>query len=273
MPFSRDTLVELSMTLTHLSGAKSLRDPLLSQLLGEWVASSSLANARWYEATKVAQLPLIRNKQLEAVKRYASVLFPAPALIGSLMDLNVPKGGLRHVSEFIACRGGGCLYRRNGPLIPRPIPSHDRFTDPWKEWVKSLALDRPVSVTDPPTSGPSWPLQPCTRYIQSRTPLVDTIDWNRLLTFLLRGDAYPCGSGSWNCLSIGLLNHSARARTPAYLWVIRIAVCEDKDMAALVTIWSNKPRGIRPFRFAFVFVVDFRRENFIFRRCYRRSKN
>ena len=43
MPFPWDTLTELNMTLVRLSGAKSLRDPLVSQLLGEWVASSPLA--------------------------------------------------------------------------------------------------------------------------------------------------------------------------------------------------------------------------------------
>ena len=93
MPFSWDTLLKLSMTLTRLSGAKSLRDPLVSQLLGEWVASSPLAKARWYEATEVAQLPLIRNKQIEAVKQYASVLFPAPEWIGLRT-----KGGLCQTS-------------------------------------------------------------------------------------------------------------------------------------------------------------------------------
>ena len=40
IPFSRETLTELNMTLVRLSGAKSLRYPLVSQLLGEWVASS-----------------------------------------------------------------------------------------------------------------------------------------------------------------------------------------------------------------------------------------
>ena len=79
------------MTLTCLSGPKSLRHPLVLQLLGEWVASYPLAKARWYPATKVAQLSVICNKQIEAVNQYASVLFPAPELIGLLMDLNVPK--------------------------------------------------------------------------------------------------------------------------------------------------------------------------------------
>ena len=163
------------MTLTRLSGAKSLRDPLVSQLLGEWVASSPLAKARWYEATEVAQLPLIRNKLIEAVKQYASVLFPAPEWIGLLMDLNVPKGGFRHVSEFMTRRGAAYTAAMGLPF-PRPILSRDPFMDTWKELVKPLALDRPVSVADPPTSGRSWPLQSWAAYIQLPPPLVDTID-------------------------------------------------------------------------------------------------
>ena len=89
------------MTLMRLSGAKSLWDPLVSQLVGEWVGSSLLANTRWHKANDVAQVPRIHNKQIEAVKQYASVLFPVPKSIGLLMDLDVPKGGFRHVSEFM----------------------------------------------------------------------------------------------------------------------------------------------------------------------------
>ena len=226
------------MTLPRLSGAKSLRHSLVPQLLGEWVASSPLAKARWYEATEVAQLPVIRNKQIEAMKQYASVLFPAPELIGLFMDLNVPKGGFRHVSEFMT-RWGATYTAAAGLAFPCPIPSRDRFMDTWKELVKPLALDRPMSVADPPTSRRSWPLQLWARYIQSLPPLVDTINWKQSLTFLLRGDAYPCAGGSWTQLFIGLLSHGARGRTPAYVWVIRMAVCGDKDLAALATIWSK----------------------------------
>ena len=109
------------MTVMRLSGAKSLRDSLVSQLLGEWVASSPLAKAWWYEATEVAQLPVIRNNQIEAVKQYASVLFPAPRLIGLLMDLNVSKGGFRHVSEFMP-RRGAAYTAATGLLSPPPHP-------------------------------------------------------------------------------------------------------------------------------------------------------
>ena len=226
------------MTLTCLSGAKSLRNLFVSQLLGDWVASSPLSKARWYKATEVAKLPVIRNKEIKALKQYASVLFPAHELNGLLMDLNVPNCGFRHVSEFMT-RWGAAYTAAAGLPFPRPISSCTRFMDTWKELVKPLALDRPVSVADPPTSGRSWPLQLWARCIQSRLPLLDTINWKRPLTFLLHGGAYPCAGGSWTQLSIGLLNHGAQGRTPAYVWVIGMAVCGDKHMAALATIWSK----------------------------------
>ena len=125
----------------------------------------------------------------------------------------------------MTCRGT-TYTATTGLPFPRRIPSRDHFTDTWKELVKPLALDPPVSVPEPPTSGRSWPLQSFVRYIQSCPPLVDNMDWKRSLTFLLRGDAYMCAGPSWTQLSIGLLNHGAGARTPAYLWVIGMAICE-----------------------------------------------
>ena len=246
MPFSWDTLTELNMTLVRLNGAKGLRDPLVSQLLGEWVASSPLAQARWSEAMEVGYPSLIRTKQVEALKQYASHLFPAPDLIGLLMDLNVPKLGFRHVSEYMS-RGGPAYTAATGLPFPRPIPIRDTFTGTWKELVTPLDLRPPVSVPDPPASGRSWPLPSWARYVQSRPSQVDTIDWTRPLTFIVRGDAYPCAGGSWTQLSIGLLNHGARGRTPAYLWVIGMAVCGDKDMAALATIWAGNLKACGPF--------------------------
>ena len=223
------------MTLTRLSGAKSLRDPLVSQLLGEWVASSPLARGRWAEATEIANLPLIRNKQIEAVKQYASLLFPAPELIGLLMDLNVPKLGFRHVSEFMS-RRGSAYTATTGLPFPRPIPTREKFMDTWKELATPLELRPPVSILDPPTSGRSWPLQSWAKYVQSRPSLVNHIDRTRPLTFIMRGDAHLCAGGTWTQLSIGPLNHGIRGRSPAYLWVIGMAVCGDKHMAALATI-------------------------------------
>ena len=124
MPFSQDTLTELNMALVRLSGAKSLLDPLVSQLLSEWVASSPLARARCSEATEVGYPSLIRDKQKEAVKQYASHLFPAPDLIGLLMDLNVPQLGSRHMMEYMSHRGSAYTAATGLPFA-KPIPGRD----------------------------------------------------------------------------------------------------------------------------------------------------
>ena len=121
------------MTLVRLSGAKSLRDPLVSQLLGEWVASSPLARARWSEATAVGYPSLIRDKQKEAVQQYASHLFPAPDLIGLVMDLNVPKLGFPARVGVYEPPGVG-LHGRNEPPVPPPH-LHSGYVDGHVEGV------------------------------------------------------------------------------------------------------------------------------------------
>ena len=149
------------MTLTRLSGVKSLRDPLVSQLLGEWVASSPLAKARWAEATEVGYPTLIRHKQKEAVKQYASMPFPAPRLIGLLMELNITGTRYRHLSAFMTRRGLD-YTAATGHEFPRPFPTRQALLDTWKELVKALELRPPVTVSDPPLAaavGPyiHWP--------------------------------------------------------------------------------------------------------------------
>ena len=158
MPFTRDTILELSMTLVRLSGAKSLRDPLVSQLLGEWVASSPLAKGGWAEATDVGYPSLIYTKHVEAVKQYASFLFPAPEFIGLLMDLNVTKTVFRHLSEFMTGRGIDYTVA-TAHFFPRPIPTLQAFLDTWKDMAKPLELRPPVTVDDPPAMAA---VGPCT---------------------------------------------------------------------------------------------------------------
>ena len=69
--------------------------------------------------------------------------------------------------------------------------------------------------------------------MQSWPAMCQSIDWTRPLTLVVRGDGYPCAGGSWSQLSVGLLNHGEKARTPAFLWVIGMAVTGDKDMVPL----------------------------------------
>ena len=146
MPFSRDTLTELNMTLVRL------RDPLVSQFLGEWVASSPLARARWSEATEVGYPSLICDKQKEAVKQYASHLFPAPDLTALLMDLNVPKLGFRHVSEYMSRRGSAYTPATRLPF-PAPSPLGIRSQTRGRSWSPPFTYGHPCPSPIPPRVG------------------------------------------------------------------------------------------------------------------------
>ena len=74
------------MAVTPLSGTKSSRDALVSQLIGEWVASAPAARGRWAEATEIANLCLICNNQIEAVKQYASLLSLSKDALGGMVQ-------------------------------------------------------------------------------------------------------------------------------------------------------------------------------------------
>ena len=176
--------------------------------------------------------------------------FPQPHLIGLLLELGAPRSGFRVLYEYIT-RRGDAYTARTGLPFPRPIPTRDKFDATWKSLTALLALSPPVECADPPSSGRCWPLRSWAQYVHSRPALCQSIDWTRPLTFVVRGDGYPCAGGSWSQLSVGLLNHGLKARTPAFLWVIGMAVRGDKDMVALGQIW------LRCYRFVvciFVFI-------------------
>ena len=65
------------MTLVRLSGARSLRNPLISRLLCE---CAPLAENRWVEATKVGYHSLVCAKQVEGVKPVTARDNPPPPL-------------------------------------------------------------------------------------------------------------------------------------------------------------------------------------------------
>ena len=66
--------------------------------------------------------------------------------------------------------------------------------------AKLLELRPPVTVDDPRTCGRSWPVHSWAHYIQSRPPLVDTIDWGGPSPLFCAGmhTHAPLGVGS-NC--------------------------------------------------------------------------
>ena len=99
-----------------------------------------------------------------------------------------------------------------------------------------LRCPPPVECADPPPLGCYWSWA---QYVQSLPTLCKSFDWAHPLTVVVRGDGYRCASGSWSQLAIGLLNHGVKAKTPALLWVVGMAVAGDEDMTALGRIWAQ----------------------------------
>ena len=71
------------------------------------------------------------------------------------------------------------------------------------------------------------------------------IDWSFALTFIVRGDGYPCAGGEWSQLSVSIANMGLWGRIPACVWVIGLAICGDKAMATLATLWEDNIKVCR----------------------------
>ena len=103
-----------------------------------------------------------------------------------------------------------------------------------------MQLDDPVATVLPKATGISWPFASWVKYTLSQPGLVGSIDRSFLLTFIVRGDAYPVAGGHWTQLTISLANfdHLARPPPPAGLWVLSMAK-DDKAMDTLGMLWKS----------------------------------
>ena len=150
-------------------------------------------------------------------------MHPVPA---SVCCLSISPAGATPTPLALGCPSHG------------PSPHRTNLTQR-KSLTAPLVLSPPVECANPPASGRCWPLRSCAQYVQSRPHLCQSIGWACPLTFVVRGDGYPCAGGSWSQLSIGLLNHGVKARTPAVLWVGRMSVTGNNNMVALCQIWAQ----------------------------------
>ena len=137
---------------------------------------------------------------------------------------------------------------------------HARWVEATKVGYRSLVCTKQVQALKPVTAHDYPPpptalvaiLCPCTcgpgTFDRTHSKW-SSIDWRQPLPFIVCGDAYRCAIGSWTPSSIGLPNHGKWERTPAYLWVIGMAVCRDKEISALATLWAQKLLVLGPLVF------------------------
>ena len=108
------------MMLVRLSGATSLRDSKCSDLLAQWMSSPPLIRARFTVAMDHAPLPAVHKTKVRAISTYAEALFPAPYLIGLLLELGAPRSGFRVLSEYITRQR---LHRAHRGALPTARPN------------------------------------------------------------------------------------------------------------------------------------------------------
>ena len=95
-----------------------------------------------------------------------------------------------------------------------------------------------MSTSDAKATVVSWLWASWLRCIASHSPLCRKIDCSFPLTFIVRGDGYPCAGGEWSQLSISIVNMGLWGSIPACVSVIGLAICGDKQMATLATLWK-----------------------------------
>ena len=149
-----------------------------------------------------------------------------------------PKSAWRTLSEVYTLRGLKYTATTGLPFA-RPICPERAFQQRWQDLLAPLELAPAVSTSDPKATGISWPWASWLRYIASQPPLCRMIDWSFPLTFIVRGDGYPCAGGEWSQLSVSIANMGVWGRIPPCVWVIGLAICGDKAMATLATLWED----------------------------------
>ena len=78
-----------------------------------------------------APLPAVHKTKVQAIRTYAEALFPAPYVIGLLLELGAPRSDFRVLFEYIIPQGDAYTARTGLPF-PRPIPTRDQFDATWK---------------------------------------------------------------------------------------------------------------------------------------------
>ena len=174
--------------------------------------------------------PAVHKTNVQAIRTHADALFPAPYLIGLLLELGAPRSGFRVLYEYITCRGDAYTARTGLPF-PRPIPTRDQFDATCcPAWWNVRTPHRQVAAglcgRGHNTCNPG---QLCASLLTRPAPAP--------LWCGMTGILAPVAVGAQ--LSVGLLNHGEVARTPASLWVIGMATTGDKDLVPLGQIWAQ----------------------------------
>ena len=231
---------ELTSVLKRLTGASSVTDPKVVDLLRRWGASCGKHKKVLKQAVEGALPNWLDTVRQDAVDAYAGCLMGPERVVHLLVSLRAPKRAFRTLSEFFThCKEP--FEAATGLRFTRPLCSRRRFQKAWRKLLEPLELEAPkwVHTDRGPLVSVVWPLESWARYIAATPDLNKYINWDSKLLFIVRGDGYPTGGVEWCNLTISLANFGKHARSPAFLWLIGLAAGSEKEMDGLAQLWKT----------------------------------
>ena len=173
---------------------------------------------------------------------YAWCTLIPEGMVVLVLNMRSPKNAFRQVSELISLQQlqyGSTVTPLNPDYYIRPLCTRRAFYLKLNELLTPLQLDPPTSTTHPRATTVVWPLDSWIRYVFSRLALIRPVDTSVPLTFLVRGDRYCVAGSSWTEITIPLVNMGCLCRSPAGVWAVWLANCDDKDMPTLRILWKS----------------------------------
>lgn len=144
------------------------------------------------------------------------------------------------LSKYFGQRTRAFKLEKGWRGIKRPICSRKAFQDAWRRFAAALTLGPTLYNPGPPLYvAVYWPVHDWAEYINSRPPLLEHLDFNEPLGFILRGDGYPTAGASWTLITVSLTNFGEKARSPSFLWCIGLAACSEKDLEEVANLWAE----------------------------------
>ena len=200
------------------------------------------ANLRWPCAWP--KQAVYETYSRRAIAKNASEVLPPNECCKLILNLRAPKPAWRTLSEVYTLRGLKYTATTGLPFACAICPER-AFQQRWQDLLAPLELASAVSTSDTKATGISWPWASWLRNIASQPPLSRMIDWSFALTFIVRGDGYPCAGGEWSQSSVSIANMGLWGRIAACVWVIGLAICGGKAMATLGTLWEDNIKVCR----------------------------
>ena len=227
-------------------------DERVGHYLATWALSCPLAQRQFNNAVQYVNTATSTQTTGEACKAAVEAYnasFLSPTVCELVLNMRAPKSPWRTLSELCTLRKLECHCVVPGGPYSRPICTERDFQARWKQLVASVQLDaRCHGVAQGHRDLMALRLM---GHIHPLPAGLGAVNQPQLSIDVHRpGDAYPLAGGNRTQLTISLANFDRLARSPAGLWVLSMANCDDKAMDTLGTLWkSNWEVGLSPSAF------------------------